>query len=111
MRIGRADLSRMNGTSKQMFVLKSQGSLDRTYYLTGQARCRGQSRLKDPCTNAPVNARQGRRFAQTALKQCGSLEQRRDLATCPTFIPLNAELVACRTLRQLSLRCPKLSCV
>src|SRR5215469_11049088 len=58
-------------------------------------------RFKDrflPCaTNTLVNTRQGRRFAQAALRLCGSLEQRRDLGTCPTFISLNAELVACRT--------------
>jgi hypothetical protein len=40
---------------------------------------------------------QGRRFAQAALKLCGSLEQRCDLGACPTFISLNVELVACRT--------------
>jgi hypothetical protein len=39
------------------------------------------------------------RSAQAALKLCGSLEQRRGLGTCPTFIPLNAEPVACRTSR------------
>src|SRR5215469_787980 len=58
-------------------------------------------RFKDrflPCaTNTLVNTRQGRRFAQAALKLCGSLEQRRDLGACPTFISLNVELVACRT--------------
>ena len=51
-----------------------------------------------PCvTNPLVNARPGRRIAQAALNLCGSLEQPRDLGTCPTFISLNAELVACRT--------------
>src|SRR6516162_9439836 len=63
--------------------------------------------LRDTCGQGPllpcgtitlVNTRQGRRFAQAARKLCGSLEQRRGLGTCPTFIPLNAELVACRTL-------------
>jgi hypothetical protein len=43
-------------------------------------------RFKDrflPCaTNTLVNTRQGRRFAQAALKLCGSLEQRCDLGTC-----------------------------
>jgi hypothetical protein len=48
--------------------------------------------------------RQRRRFAQAALELCGSLEQRRDLGTCPTFIPLNAELVACCTSRQRTSR-------
>ena len=51
-----------------------------------------------PCVTDPlVNTRPGRRIAQAALKSCGSFEQRRDLGTCPTFIPLNVELVACRT--------------
>ena len=58
-------------------------------------------RFKDrflPCTtNTLVNSRQGRRVAQAALNLCRSLEQRRDLGICPTFISLNAELVACRT--------------
>jgi hypothetical protein len=58
-------------------------------------------RFKDrflPCTtNTLVNSRQGRRVAQAALNLCHSLEQRRDLGICPTFISLNAELVACRT--------------
>jgi hypothetical protein len=54
-----------------------------------------------PCaTNALINVRQCRRFAHSALKPCGLLEQRRDLATCPSFIPLNAELAACRTSSQ-----------
>ena len=54
-----------------------------------------------PCaTNALINVGQCRRFAHSALKPCGLLEQRRDLATCPSFIPLNAELAACRTSRQ-----------
>jgi hypothetical protein len=69
---------------------------------------RATLRFKDrflPCpTNTLLNTRQRRRFAQAALKLCGSLEQRRDLGTCPTFIPLNAELVACRTSRQLTSR-------
>ena len=43
------------------------------------------------------NTRAGRRNARAALNLCGSLEQRRDLGTCPTFISLNAKLVACRT--------------
>jgi hypothetical protein len=62
---------------------------------------RTTSRFKDhflPCaTNTLVKVRQGRRFAQAALKLCGSLEQRRDLGTYPTFMSLNVELVACRT--------------
>jgi hypothetical protein len=37
-------------------------------------------------TNTLVNPCQGRRFAQAALKSCGSLEQPRDLGTCPTFM-------------------------
>jgi hypothetical protein len=69
---------------------------------------RATLRFKDrflPCpTNTLVNTRQRRRFAQAALKLCGSLEQRRDLGTCPTFIPLNAELVACCTSRQRTSR-------
>ena len=36
----------------------------------------------------------GRRFAQAERKLCGSLD--RDLATCPIFIPFNAELEARR---------------
>jgi hypothetical protein len=47
--------------------------------------------------NTPLNISQGRRFAQAALKSCGSLEQRLDLGTCPTFISSNAEIAACRT--------------
>ena len=43
---------------------------------------------------------QERRRAHAAFELCYSLEQRRDLASYPTFIPLNiplnAELVACR---------------
>src|SRR6516164_2803683 len=59
-----------------------------------------------PCvTNPPVNTRPGRRFAQAALKSCGSVGYR-DQATCPTFISLNAELVGCRTSRQRPLPCP-----
>ena len=62
---------------------------------------RDHMRFKDrylPCaTNALVKIRQGRRFARAAPRLCGSLEQRRDLGTCPTFISLNAALVACRT--------------
>jgi hypothetical protein len=51
-----------------------------------------------PCaTNTLVKIHQGRRFAQAALKLCGSLEQRRDLENCPTFMSSNAELVACCT--------------
>ena len=61
-------------------------------------------RFKDrflPCaTNTLVNTRLGRPFAQAARSLCDSLEQRRDLGTCPTFISLTAELVACRTSRQ-----------
>src|SRR6516162_412218 len=50
-----------------------------------------------PCVTYPlVNTRAGRRFAQAALKSCGSVGYR-DQATCPTFISLNAELVGCRT--------------
>jgi hypothetical protein len=51
-----------------------------------------------PCaTNTLVKIRQGRRFAQAALKLCGSLERHRDLTTYPTFISLNVESVACST--------------
>ena len=57
-----------------------------------------------PCvTNPLINTRQSHRFAQPALKSCGSLGYR-DLATYPTFISLNAELVECRTSRQRILR-------
>jgi hypothetical protein len=55
-------------------------------------------------TNTLVDTRHDRRFAQAARNLCGSLEQRRDLATCPTFILLNAELVACRTSTPRTLR-------
>jgi hypothetical protein len=51
-----------------------------------------------------LNTHHGRRLAQAALKLCGSLEQRRDLRTCPTFLPLNAEFVVCRTSKMESLR-------
>src|SRR5262249_52400978 len=65
----------------------------------------GSRTLFLPCTtNTLVNTRQGRRIAQAALNLCRSLEQRRDLGTCPTFISLNADLVACRTLRQRETR-------
>jgi ERF superfamily len=68
---------------------------------------RATLRFKDrflPCApNTLVNTRQGRRFAQAARKLCGSLRYR-DLATCPTFISLNAELVACRASRQRTSR-------
>jgi hypothetical protein len=60
---------------------------------------RGSRSVFLPCaTNTLVNTRQGRRFAQAALKLCGWLGQRRDLGACPTFLSLNVELVACRTL-------------
>ena len=55
-------------------------------------------------SNTRLNTRHRRRLAQAALKLCGSREQRRDLGTCPTFLPLNAELVACRTSKMESLR-------
>src|SRR5262249_10315367 len=48
-------------------------------------------------TNTLLNTRPGRCIAQAALNLCRSLEQRRDLGTCPTFISLSAELVGCRT--------------
>ena len=54
--------------------------------------------------NFLLGMRQRRRRAQAALKLCGSLEQRRDLGTCPAFIPLNAEFVVCRTSKMESLR-------
>ena len=58
--------------------------------------------LRTPCkTSTLVNTCHGRRFAQAALKPCGSLEERRDLAICPTFMFLNAEPAACGTSRQL----------
>jgi len=70
--------------------------------------CLRALRFKDrflPCvTNTLVTTRQGRRFAQAALKLCGSLEQRRDLGICPTFIFLNADIVVCRTSTPLKSR-------
>ena len=54
-------------------------------------------------TNSLINARQHGRIAQPAVISCGSLGYR-DLATCPTFISLNAELVACRTSTPWKLR-------
>jgi hypothetical protein len=69
---------------------------------------RATLRLKDRslscATNALLNTCKGHRFAQAALKSCGSLEQPRDLGTCPTFMSLTAELVACRTSRQRTSR-------
>jgi hypothetical protein len=47
-----------------------------------------------------MNTHQVPRFAQVAVKSCGSLKQRLDLATCLALVPLNAELVACRTSRE-----------
>ena len=55
-------------------------------------------------TNTLLNTCQGRRFAQPALKLWSWREQRRDLAICQTFLPLNAELVGCRTSKMESLR-------
>ena len=57
--------------------------------------------------NTQIKTRQGRRVAQAALRSCGSFEQRRDLRNYPTFISLNAELVACRTSRQRELASSK----
>jgi hypothetical protein len=62
-------------------------------------------------TTLLLNTCQGRRRAHAALKPWGLLEQRRDLGTCPTFIPLNAEFVACRTLKMESLRSVPLRCI
>src|SRR5215471_10759804 len=57
-----------------------------------------------PCvTNPLVNTRPGRRFARAALKSCGSVGYR-DQATSPTFIFLNAKLVACHTSTPWKLR-------
>jgi hypothetical protein len=50
---------------------------------------------RDPVQSILLAA--GRRCARAALKSCGSFEQHPDLATFPTFIRLNAELVAYRT--------------
>src|SRR6516165_8783351 len=61
------------------------------------ATSRFKDRLLSCATSTLLKIGQGRRFAQAALKLCGSLEQRCDLGTCPTFTPLNVELVACRT--------------
>jgi len=47
-----------------------------------------------------MNTRQVPRFAQAAVKSCGSLEQHLDLAICLILVPSNAELVACRTSRE-----------
>jgi hypothetical protein len=55
-------------------------------------------------TNTLLNTCQGRRFARPALKLWSWREQHRDLGTCPTFLPLNAEPVACRTSKMESLR-------
>jgi hypothetical protein len=54
-------------------------------------------------TNNLINTSQDRYFAQAAVELCGSLEQRRDLGTCPTLTSLNAELVACRTSGSMAL--------
>jgi hypothetical protein len=55
-------------------------------------------------THTLINTRQGRCFAQAAVKLCGLLEQRRDLGTCPTLTSLNAELVARRPSGSMALR-------
>src|SRR5262249_50511047 len=76
-----------------------------TWYYAGLAFSATQAESLCPCpTNTLINARPSRRFAQAALEPCSSLEQHRDLATCPTFIPLNAELVVCHTSRQRTSR-------
>ena len=72
--------------------------------LPSRATLRLKDRFLTCATNTLLNPCQGRRFAQAALKLCGSLEQRRDLGTCPTFMSLTAELVACRTSRQRTSR-------
>ena len=52
-----------------------------------------------PCiTNTLIKTHQGCCFARAALRSCGLL-RRRDLATRVTFVPLNVELVGCRTSR------------
>ena len=75
--------------------------------LTDALRCRRSAlvatlRLRTALLLCATNT-QSRR-AQAALKLCGSLEQRRDLATCPAFTPLNVDLVTCRTSKMESLR-------
>jgi hypothetical protein len=62
-----------------------------------RTKLRFKGRVLSCATNILVATRQNRRFVQAALKSCGSLEEHRDLETCPTFTSLNAELVACRT--------------
>jgi hypothetical protein len=57
-------------------------------------------------THTLINTRQGRCFAQAAVKLCGLLEQRRDLGTCPTLTSLNAALVACRASGSMALSPP-----
>src|SRR5262249_15299683 len=58
-----------------------------------------------PCvTNPLLNTSPGRRIAQDARRICDSLEKRRDLGACLSFISLNAELVASRTSTPLGSR-------
>ena len=52
--------------------------------------------LRSCVRNPLTNLRPCRSVAQAALSPCGSLEERHDLAGCPSCIPLNAEHAACR---------------
>ena len=64
-----------------------------------QVAARRGHRLKGglcPCCTSLITVGQGCDFARAAVRSCGSLRKRRELAICLTFVPLNAELVACR---------------
>src|SRR5215470_18289451 len=52
-----------------------------------------------PCCTFLIKVGQGCHFARAAVRSCGSLRKRRELAICLSFVPLNAELVACRRSR------------
>ena len=67
-----------------------------------QVAARRGHRLKGglcPCCTSLITVGQGCDFARAAVRSCGSLRKRRELAICLTFVPLNAELVACRRSR------------
>ena len=64
-----------------------------------QVAARRGHRLKGglcPCCTSLIKVGQGCHFARAAVRSCGSLRKRRELAICLTFVPLNAEIVACR---------------
>jgi hypothetical protein len=69
-----------------------------------RAPCGFKDRYLPCATNILLNTCQGRRFAQAVLKSCSSLEQRRDLGTCPTLISLNVRLAACLASNQRTSR-------